>query len=373
MYIIFFISLFILFYTFVGYPFILRFVKTEKSITPLRDEFLPNITVVLCIHNSADSLAARIKNIYDSDYPSEKIQLLIVSDGSTDQPENVIPALNNPAVKLLHYDENKGKSFALSYAFEHISTPITAFTDIRQTFDSMALRYLASKLSNKSIGAVSGNLKITSHKSTEEQGLYWKYEKAIRIKESAFHSLLGVTGAIYMAKTELLPTLPKNSLLDDMYIPLSIVKQGYQVKFCEQAIAYDIVSGSVQEEFTRKVRTLAGNYQLMKQLPWLLSIKHNPLFFQFISHKIARLAMPFALITLFVSSFFLPSPEKYIIIFAQTFFYCYTVMGYLTETSKLNLPLAGICVSFCSLNLAALVATWKYTTEKDITTLWKKH
>jgi len=369
--IIFLISLLTLFYTFIGYPLILRFVKTEKPITPLKDELLPDITVLLCIYNSADLLDARIKNIYDSNYPSEKIQLLVVSDGSTDHPESVINALNNPAIKLLHYDENKGKSFALSYGLEHLSTPITAFTDIRQTFDKMALRYLASKLSNESIGAVSGNLKITSNNSTEEQGLYWKYEKAIRIKESALHSMLGVTGAIYMARTELLPRLPKDSLLDDMYIPLSIVKQGYQVKFCEQAIAFDTVSSTTQEEFTRKVRTLAGNYQLIKQLPWLLSIKNNPLFFQFFSHKVTRLIMPFALIVLLITSSVIDNTAVHYLYLSQLFFYSYSLLGFIMNNTKF--PLMNTCISFCSLNLAALVATWKYFTLKDISSIWKKH
>ncbi len=176
-----------------------------------------------------------------------------------------------------------------------------------------------------------------------------------------------------MAKTALLPDVPEDSLLDDMYIPLVMVKEGYKIKFCEQAIAFDTESGSIEEEFSRKVRTLAGNYQLMKQLPWLLSLKKNPLFFQFISHKVARLIMPFTLIILLVSSFFLVHPEKQLIIIIQAFFYSYTLFGYLVKGLRTKLPFMSTCISFCLLNLAALIAAWKYATEKDITSLWKKH
>jgi biofilm PGA synthesis N-glycosyltransferase PgaC len=368
--IIFLCSLTILLYTFVGYPLILRLVKKENNTVLLPDNELPALTVVLCIYNSADLLGKRITNILYSDYPTEKINILIVSDGSTDKPNEVISKMNNPAVRLIHYENNQGKSYALNFAQKYIETSIVAFADIRQSFDHLALKYLASALSNNEIGAVSGNLKIKSADGEEEQGLYWRYEKAIRMKESDLHSLLGVTGAIYIAKTALLTNIPNNSLLDDMYVPLSIVKQGFKVKFCVKAIAYDIASITAKEEFTRKVRTLAGNYQLIKQLPWLLSPITNPLFFQFFSHKVARLFMPFALITLFISSATLDS-FNYFFFWAQTFFYGYSLIGFTFK--KLKLPFVKTCISFCSLNLAALVAAWKYFSTRDITTLWKKH
>lgn len=373
MIIAFFSSLFFLLYTFIGYPLLLQMVRKEQLAPSLQSNLLPDLTVVICIYNSANLLSQRIENILSSDYPKEKLNILIISDGSTDNPEKVINAISNPMIELFSYSQNKGKSYALAYAKTKITTPFVAFTDIRQSFDKIALKVLASSLITENIGAVSGNLKIISSQGNEEAGLYWRYEKAIRKKESDLKSLLGVTGAIYMAKTELLPNVPEDSLLDDMYIPLSIVKQGYLVKFCEQAVAYDSESNSLEEEFARKVRTLAGNYQLMRQLPWLLSIRQNPLFIQFVSHKVARLVMPFSLIVLLVSSFFLPLPERAWLIALQLSFYGYALFGYIAPQLSTKLPLISTCISFCSLNLAALVAAWKYFTTKDITSLWKKH
>jgi len=369
--IIFFSSLCVLLYTFLGYPLILRMAKKEKESSLLSPNDLPKLTVVLAIYNSSKLLTQRVNNIFDSNYPKEKINLLIVSDGSTDNPQSILTELNNPSVKLIHYDENKGKSFALNYAQQYIETDVVAFADIRQSFHPDALLHLASMLTDKTVGAVSGNLKIKSTSDTEEQGLYWRYEKAIRKKESDLYSLLGVTGAIYMTRTALLPPIPEDALLDDMYIPLTMVKQGYKIKFCEGAIAYDTASSSVQEEFTRKVRTLAGNYQLIKQLPWLLSISQNPVFFQFVSHKLARLAMPIALIFLLISSAMIESNLITLFFWGQVAFYLYTLIGY--SSKNYHLPLIKTCISFCSLNLAALVATWKYFTVDDITSLWKKH
>jgi len=369
--IIFFSAFFFLLYTFIGYPLLLRLVKKDPPITIKQNSELPDITVVLCIYNSADILKARIENILNSDYPIDKLRILVVSDGSTDQPELVINALNSPSIEFIQYEKNQGKSFALNYSQQFIKTSLVAFADVRQTFEPQALKYLSSGLADDSIGAISGNLKIQPNGNSEDPGLYWRYEKSIRIKESDLHSLLGVTGAIYMAKTSLLPKIPSNSLLDDMYVPLSIVKQGYKIKFCEQAVAYDIASSTTEEEFTRKVRTLAGNYQLIQQLPWLLSFRRNPLFFQFISHKVARLIMPVALIIMLLSSLAIESPMITMFYWAQVVFYSYTFTGFLLK--DYNLPLVNTCISFCSLNLAALVATWKYFTVKDITTLWKKH
>lgn len=371
MMIIFSTSLFILFYTFIGYPLFLSLIKKSDMTSLASSDELPIITVVLCIYNSRSLLEQRINNIFESEYPESKLKILVVSDGSTDKPEEIIAKIDDARIKLLHYNKNQGKSYALSYAKDYINTPYVAFSDIRQTFDPLALKYLASTITQKSVGAVSGNLKIIAENGKEESGLYWKYEKAIRMKESDLHSLLGVTGAIYMAKTNLLPCVPKDSLLDDMYIPLSMVKRGYKIKFCEQAIAYDTESGSVEEEFTRKVRTLAGNYQLIQHLPWLLSPIKNPLFFQFFSHKVARLIMPFALLSLFISSVFIPEQKLPLIL--QILFYSYSLFSYSFKQIGSKLPFSSTCISFCSLNLAALVATWKYFTVKDMTNLWKKH
>lgn len=371
--ILFIVCLFLLLYTFIGYPLLLQLVKSKKNPSLLEDSKLPEVTIVLCIYNSANKLADKITNILASDYPKCKLQILIVSDGSTDNPKQIIDEIDNPAIQFVDYEINQGKSYAIAFALKYINTEYAAFTDIRQTFKADALRQLASQLSQEDVGAVSGNLVINSDSNSEEQGLYWKYEKAIRKKESDLNSLLGVTGAIYMAETKLLPHLPSDSLLDDMYIPLSIIQKGKKVKFCEQAIAYDRASDTIEEEFTRKVRTLAGNYQLMKQLPWLLSLNKNPLFFQFLSHKLARLFMPFVLVLLFISSFYLEPLPKIVLVLGQSFFYGYSLFGFVSRKYKLKLPLMSTCISFCSLNLAALVAFWKYFTTSDITKLWKKH
>ncbi|MEW6997255.1 glycosyltransferase [Colwelliaceae bacterium BS250] len=374
---IFYLSILIILYTYIGYPLLIALIAKIKTLQNVEsvDCDLPEITMVLCIYNSRSLLVSRLDNILNSDYPLEKLTLIIVSDGSTDHPEEVINLYHNLLnIKFIEYVQNQGKSYALNIAMQNVDTDLVAFADVRQSFNKQALTALQAQFSNKKIGAVSGNLHIIGddENNESEPGLYWLYEKWIRRNESAAFSLVGVTGAIYMARKSLIPSLPNDSLLDDMYIPLTIIKNGYNVKFIGHAIAYDKSSPSVKEEFTRKVRTLAGNFQLMHQLPWLMNPFKNPVFFQFISHKVMRLVVPYALICLLFTSMFSPHFEGTIIFFIQVLFYSYSLLSLALIKKNIHLPLSAICVSFCSLNYAALLAAWKYyfTPTQN---LWRKH
>jgi len=372
---IFSLSALLFFYTFIGYPLILKFLLIGKKAPAVdSNNELPNISIVLCIYNSVSLLEKRINNIFEGNYPTDKIQLIIVSDGSTDNPAQVIQKLNLTNIKFVEYPLNKGKSFALNEGIKHVTTDLVAFADVRQSFDKDALIYLAQHFSVGTTGAVSGNLHIIDDKNNaaSDPGLYWKYEKWIREKESRVNSMVGVTGAIYMARKALIPQIPDNSLLDDMFIPLSMVYEGYKIKFESKAIAYDVSSSSNAEEFHRKVRTLAGNFQLLKQLPWLMSPVKNPLFFQFISHKFLRLITPYTLILMLLTSFLSQDVILTLLFGLQILFYGYSLLAYTLAKTNNSLPLGAFCSSFCSLQLAALKAGWKYYMGNPLT-LWRKH
>jgi len=359
-------------YTFFGYPSILFFLARNVKHSPPSLNQYPEITVILCIYNSANLLALRVNNLITTGYPLDKLKIIVVSDGSTDSPNTVIEQLNCKELTFIHYPDNQGKSYALELALKEAKTDLVAFTDIRQSFENGALQYLARHFTTPDVGAVSGNLVIRKDENNKasDPGLYWKYEKWIREKESDLDSMLGVTGAIYMAQRKLIPLIPADTLLDDMYIPLSMVEQGYKIKFDDRAIAYDSSSQTTEEEFHRKVRTLAGNFQLVSQMPWLMSATKNPLFFQFFSHKIMRLIVPYCLLFILLSSYLIENLEAIFIL--QVCFYIYSLLSFILLKQHKTIPLAGICVSFCSLHLASFLAGWKYlfsSPEK----LWKKH
>jgi len=360
---------------FIGYPVLIHFLaksysKSESNSLNKEQPKFPEITVILCIYNASNKLEARLGNIFSCDYPNEKINIIIVSDGSTDNPQSVIDKLNHTRIKLISYPKNKGKAHALNIAIKHAKTELLAFIDVRQTFNKDAIKSLCVNFKDNSVGAVSGNLIIKSKKNADP-GLYWMYEKWIRRKESDVYSLLGVTGAIYMARKSLIDSLPENTILDDMYIPLKMIKAGYKVKFEETAIAYDQASTTINEEFWRKTRTLAGNFQLIGHLPWLMHPLKNPVFFQFISHKVLRLILPYCLIYIFFASYFLDDIFFKILWLCQIIFYCYTYLSYHLMKKEINLPFSSVLVSFCSLSLASLFSFWMFLFF-PINKLWKK-
>lgn len=364
-------------YSYVIYPLVIARLAKGKTQKILSDDTeMPELTVLMSVFNGYNSLDKRIKNIMDSNYPLDKLFMHIVSDGSTDNTNVVLERLIDtyPNLTYEHYHENHGKAYAVSNALRHINTPFVAFCDIRQVFDKSALRNMILHFSTEKVGAVTGNLIIKeAEEAKSDPGLYWKYEKWIRDNEGKYNSLLGVTGAIYITRRAALPKMvPKNTILDDMYIPMHMIKEGYNIQMANNAFAYDIPSSTVKEEFSRKVRTLAGNFQLMKLHPWMNIPSENPVFLQWISHKLSRLLVPYAMIGILISSSLGKGYLFDIAFAAQWFVYLYATLAYLAMNRNKTIKFGSVVVSFCSLNFAALIAGWSFAT-KPTKSLWQKH
>jgi biofilm PGA synthesis N-glycosyltransferase PgaC len=181
------------------------------------------------------------------------------------------------------------------------------FADARQDFGPDSVRELLANFNDPAVGSVSGELVFCEDSATTikaEMGIYWNMEKWIRKMEGRIHSVAGATGAIYAIRKELFEEIPEETILDDVFVPMKIVLRGYRNVFEDRAIAYDVFSKDLAGEKRRKVRTLLGNYQLLRLMPELASARRNPIFLQFVSHKIFRLFIPFFLIALLASSFF---------------------------------------------------------------------
>jgi cellulose synthase/poly-beta-1,6-N-acetylglucosamine synthase-like glycosyltransferase len=339
-----------------------------KGVTKKMPEELPDITVILCVYNSEDIILSRIENIFSLDYPTEKLNVIVVADGCTDNTCEQVELSGFSHVQLVRYENNRGKSYALSKALEYVDTDLVLFADVRQRFAIDVLQQMLPYFNDENVGAVTGNLQI--EESGGDPGLYWRYEKAIRKCESEYLSLVGVTGAIYMARAKLMPVFPADIVLDDMYGPLTIIKQDYRVVYCEQAHAFDNGSHTLREEFDRKVRTLAGNYQLFQIIPWSLNPFKNPVFFEFFSHKVCRLLVPYFMILTFVSSAFSTNWFGDFMFYGQLFFYVLTLIFYLYFYKKKGKT--NFILSFIMLNLAALKAGIVYCTGST-SSLWKKH
>src|SRR5438874_3467136 len=242
------------------------------------------------------------------------------------------------------------------------------FTDARQKIEAGALRLLVRNFADPAVGSASGELMLGDPDRGEVVrgvGLYWSIEKHIREMESESGSVVGATGALYAVRRDLLVPVPAGTILDDVYIPMHVVRQGYRVIFVPNARAWGIADQGSGLEFSRKVRTLSGNYQLVQLAPWLLS-SSNPLRFEFISHKLCRLLAPFALAAAFVAPLALPLTIYRVAFRLQLGFYGLSVAA-MTKLAKGPLArVADAASTFVILNSAALVAFVRFVTGRRI-------
>jgi poly-beta-1,6-N-acetyl-D-glucosamine synthase len=380
-------------YSYLGYPAWL-WLRSRWSPRPVRrssgqssregsdrSSATPAVTAVMVVRNEEAVIAHKLENLLTLDYPQEKLDVVVVSDGSSDRTPAILAdyARNSwvpseirtdfrtddrtgarTRVRSLTKPASEGKAAGLNDAIKLATGEVLLFTDARQHIESGALRLLIENFADPDVGAASGELMLGDPANGETgkgMGLYWRIEKKIRELESASGSVVGVTGAIYCARRSLLDAslLPVDTILDDVLLPMQIVRQGSRVIFDSRARAWDSPNLGEGREFSRKVRTLSGNYQLLQLAPWLLS-SQNAIRFEFISHKLSRLAVPFALLALLIASIFLPQPLYRAALGAQLAFYALSLAALAGVKIGPLSRIADAARTFVVLNSAAMVA-----------------
>ncbi len=312
-------GIFILYVLF-GYPLLVALRARWRTLPVRKAPVTKLVTVLLPVRNGEAFLARKLESILRLDYPRDLVQILVISDGSTDRTDEIAKGFAASGVELVRIPPS-GKAAALNAGMDLARGEILFFTDVRQVLDPASLRSLVECFADPAVGVVSGELIIVEGETREEDdvGLYWRYEKWIRKHLSRIDSVLGATGCIYAMRRELAVTLPANTLLDDVYLPLAAFFRGFRIVMEERANAFDSPT-SLRSEFGRKVRTLAGVYQLLSAYPALLG-PANRMWIHFVSHKIGRLLLPFALIALGASSLTLPGFWRPAMLAVQTLFY----------------------------------------------------
>lgn len=289
----------VLAYTYAGYPLAMSALARLRPRPVRRDERMePTVTVVMAARDEEARVGAKLDNLLALEYPADKLDVVVVSDGSSDGTDEVVRGYAEDRVRLVRVEGAGDKAQALNAGVAAARGELVLFCDVRQQVNSDALRAMAPLFGDPEVGAVSGELVMESSRGP---GVYWAYEKLIRAAEARFDSTVGATGALYAIRRELFSPLPEGCLLDDMYTPLQIVMQGYRVLLESGATCADR-EAELAGEFSRKARTLAGNFQLLGMLPRLLSPLHNRLLLQFASHKLMRLACPAAMAGLLASN-----------------------------------------------------------------------
>lgn len=285
-------------------------------------------------------------------------EIILVSDGSTDATAEIVRRIGSPYLHLIEWPVSRGKSAAISAAAAMARNELLVFADVRQRWSGDALSRLVENFCDPRVGAVSGELVLESSPGVlAGVGLYWRYEKWLRQQESSAGCMIGVTGAIAAVRRDLFRQIPDGTLLDDVYWPAQVALQGYRVVYESRAQAFDRLPERTADEFRRKVRTLCGNYQLLMRMPRLIVPWRNPIWLQFLSHKLARLAVPWALLLLLIATALSPGWYNKAAFAAQAGFYSLAVAG-IWRGGSLKIPLASAAASFVMLNAAAWLAFW---------------
>jgi cellulose synthase/poly-beta-1,6-N-acetylglucosamine synthase-like glycosyltransferase len=369
------VGLIIVLYAYVLYPLAICALARLRRQSP-RDSTAtgtaPPFSVVLAVHDECSRISSRLDEIVALIATTRSLaEVIVVANGCSDDTAALARAHPSPLVRVIELTENAGKAHALTRGYEAAEGDVLVFADARQRWAPDSLQRLLENFARPEVGAVSGELVIESASGVMAGvGRYWRYEKWLRRNEGRLHSTVGVSGSICAVRRELFRPIPPGVLLDDLYWPLHVVMQGRRVVYDERALAYDRLPARAADEFRRKVRTLSGNFQLAALLPQALLPWRNPIWVQFVSHKLLRLFVPWILLAAFVASGLLDAPLYRTLFLAQLLFYGVAASALAGgPTSKWRL--GTVAASFVVVNAAAWLAFWVWICGRS-SGAWKK-
>lgn len=342
-------------YILLGYPLLLWLLARHR-VKPVQKRFEPQtVSVLIAVHNGELFVRKKLLSVLALEYPRELLQILVISDGSTDSTDASVAEFAGQGVDLLRI-QRAGKPAALNAGIQQATGEILLLTDVRQELEPDSLHYLVECFADPEVGVVSGELLIRKGGLHEEVdiGLYWRFESWIRNQLSALDSMFGATGPFYSIRRSLAVPIPEDVLLDDVYLPLTAFFRGFRLIVEPRARAIDYPT-TRDTEFKRKVRTLAGNYQIIGYFPGLLG-PANRMWLHFVSYKLGRLLLPYALIGLAVSSFGLPKPWTILAIAVQLAGYGLAVLDPWIPTGWFLKRLSSPARTFGTMMIAAICA-----------------
>lgn len=353
---IFWILFVLIFFTYIGYPLFLFLITFFKHNDIRKQEIYPNVSIIISAYNEEQNIGKKLEDTLNLEYPSDKLEIIVASDGSTDNTNNIVKEIQqkNKNIKLIEFKERKGKTFVQNEAVKIAKGEIIIFSDATTIYEKDVIKKLVRNFYDERVGAVGGELIYISKGSVVGKGnsLYWKYEKFLKKKESQLTSLIGVSGCCYAVRKELYePINPE--LISDFVIAQIIYKKGKKVVYEQEAISYEETNKEPQQEFNMRVRvgvrTLNGLWY-MKEL--LNPFKYGLFSFQLIFHKIFRYSVPIFLVLLFITNFFLVITKQGII---YNIFFILQILFYLLAVLKISIP-----YYFCITNLALLVSIYLF-------------
>jgi poly-beta-1,6-N-acetyl-D-glucosamine synthase len=384
MIITFWIAVFLVFYTFFGYGILLFvIVKLKRLIKPDRRtvygfEELPSCTLIVAAYNEQDFILEKIANTLKLHYPAGKLDLIFVTDGSSDDTPSLVAGF--PQIKLLHSDERRGKISAVHRAIEQVTTDLIVFTDANTFLNPDALVLMCRHYADPKVGAIAGEKRVmieAAADATAGEGFYWKYESKLKTWDSELFSVVGAAGELFSIRRDLYEPVPSNSVLDDFMISMRIAEKGYVIVYEPEAYAQETSSANVTEELKRKVRIAAGGIQSIVWLkPLLNPFKYPLLSFQYISHRVLRWTItPFLMILALLLNILIVLNGAGILyqflLAGQVLFYLAAWLGKVLEDKKVRVKLLFVPYYFCMMNYAVFAGLIRYYKGSQ-SVIWEK-
>jgi cellulose synthase/poly-beta-1,6-N-acetylglucosamine synthase-like glycosyltransferase len=375
--IIFWLLLFILFYTYIGYGILLFFLvrikryfrRTKRDETPL--DYEPDVTLFITAYNERDFVEEKIRNSLELDYPREKLQMVWVTDGSDDGTPDLLR--RHEGIRVYHQPQRNGKIGAMNRGMKFVTTPIVIFCDANTFLGNESVKRIVELFRNPKVGCVSGEKRIFSKEKDSAagagEGLYWKYESTLKKWDAELYSVVGAAGELFAIRTELYTEVEKDTLLDDFIISLRVARQGYTIQYDPMAFAMETSSTNVKEELKRKIRISAGGIQSVIRMRSLLNIfRYGLLSFQYISHRVLRWTLaPLALLLFIPAGLILAMNEGMMsfglystLFWLQVLFYTAALLGWFLEHRSIRIKVLFIPYYFFIMNLSVFLGLRRF-------------
>jgi biofilm PGA synthesis N-glycosyltransferase PgaC len=369
----FWICLFLVVYTFVGYGLVLYVLVKLKKLLIRPSKFekdidLPTVTLLIAAYNEEDLIVDKINNTLDLNYPKEKLEVIFITDGSTDHTADRIRRYNQ--VTLLHQDGRSGKMAAIKRAIPFINGNITVFTDANTFLNEDAILELVKHYQNPKVGAVAGEKRILVEESADAssagEGFYWKYESKLKKWDYELYSNVGAAGELFSIRTGLYQPVESDTIIDDHMIAMRIAENGYIIAYEPDAYAMETASANTKEELKRKIRIAAGGIQSILRLRKAANPFYYPILtFQYISHRVLRWTItPFLLIFTFILNLLIvingASVLYHLLLAGQVVFYLLSFVGMLFESKNIRIKAFFIPYYFCVMNYAVIAGIFRY-------------
>lgn len=345
------------------------------EINEIKEHDLPSVSFIIAAYNEAAVIEDKIKNTLGLTYPEEKFEIIVASHGSDDETADIARSFENRGIISLHSDKREGKTAALNYAVAAASGEILVFSDANNMFSDDAIKYLVRHYSDDTIGGVCGLKSIISdagRQSSDGDGLYWKYESAIKNAESQCKTITNADGEIFSLRRELYTPMDKSIINDDQEITFNLVNKGYRIVYEMKATSSELASIDLIDDYFVKVRMVAGSYQTLHRYFWQIFFPTTFFAWMFFSHKVLRWVMPMLLISFFfVTLMTLDQTIPKIFLYLQIVFYFMALLGFIFLRKVHKLKILYVPLYFVMMNVAVAHGFIRYL-KKGQTANWRK-